>query len=348
LHYYIRSPDIQGRIEGMHAGSTNQVELSREEILRTLLPIPSTDEQRRIVAKLDSLFNHSKGARGELAPIPRLIDRYKRAVLAWATSGKLTADWRSCHTPMESGADFIRTNDRDRKAEHELQRRDAAGNGKRKSRRVTGASGPYVEVNGNHPKAWCLTRIRHIVECLDHLRVPINRSERANRNGPIPYYGANGPVGWIDDFLFDEDLVLVVEDETFIGRQKPFSYIIKGKTWVNNHAHVLRPLGGMTADFLNIVLSYYDFTPLTSGTTGRLKLTQEALLDAPILIPPPEEQTEIMRRVQAAFAYLERLQFEHTRAAALLNRLDQAALAKAFRGELVNSTPLEGQKAAKR
>jgi len=175
-----------------------------------------------------------------------------------------------------------------------------------------------------------------VVDCLDKLRRPVNKEERLGRTGQIPYYGANGQVGWIDDFLFDESLVLVVEDETFVGRQKPFSYVITGKSWVNNHAHVLRPLGGMTPGFLNILLSYYDFIPLTSGSTGRKKLTQEALLNAPISVPSLSEQTEIERRVDSALRSLASVNDELVRATALLDRLDQATLAKAFRGELVS------------
>lgn len=99
--------------------------------------------------------------------------------------------------------------------------------------------------------------------------------------------------------------VLVVEDETFIGREKPFSYVVRGKSWVNNHAHVLRPLAGMSADYLNTVLAFYDFIPLTSGTTGRRKLTKAGLLSAPVVVAPLDEQQEIARRVRVAFASLD-------------------------------------------
>jgi type I restriction enzyme, S subunit len=66
------------------------------------------------------------------------------------------------------------------------------------------------------------------MECLDSRRKPVNASDRAKRVGNIAYYSANGRVGWIDEALFNETLVLVVEDETFTGRLKPFSYLISG------------------------------------------------------------------------------------------------------------------------
>jgi type I restriction enzyme S subunit len=147
------------------------------------------------------------------------------------------------------------------------------------------------------PRGWCVTNIGCITECLDYIRRPIKKSDRESDRGLIPYYGANGQVGTINDYLFDEDLVLVVEDETFIGRIKPFSYVVRGKSWVNNHAHVLRPLGGISVDYLNLCLERYDFIPLTSGTTNRRKLTQVGLLEAKLMIAPLAEQTRIVARV---------------------------------------------------
>ena len=185
------------------------------------------------------------------------------------------------------------------------------------------------------PETWSYAYIRSIADCLDSTRVPVNSAERNKRAGDIPYYGANGQVGWIDRPLFNENLVLVVEDETFVGREKPFSYIIRGKTWVNNHAHVLRPVGGVGVELLNILLSFYDFVPLTSGTTGRRKLNQAALMAAPVAVPPLAEQEEIVWQVETLFRLAEAIEKRTAAAARRADRLPQAILAKAFRGELV-------------
>jgi len=104
---------------------------------------------------------------------------------------------------------------------------------------------------------------------------------------------------------------------------------------VNNHAHVLRPLAGMPASYLNVSLAYYDFTPLTSGSTGRRKLTQEALLSAPLSVPPLPEQQEIVRRVDQLFAFADRLEARVETARKRVDALTHSILAKAFRGELV-------------
>jgi type I restriction enzyme S subunit len=155
-------------------------------------------------------------------------------------------------------------------------------------------------------KGWANTKIGEIIECLDYQRVPVSKEVRAKRIGNIPYYGANSQVDWIDDYLFDEPLVLVVEDETFIGREKPFSYKITGKSWVNNHAHVLRAIA-VDTDYLNYSLWYYPFTPLTTGTTGRRKLTKSALMSAPYLLPPLQSSIALLPKLMNFLANLMRV-----------------------------------------
>jgi type I restriction enzyme S subunit len=137
-----------------------------------------------------------------------------------------------------------------------------------------------------------------ICEFLDHKRKPV--SEELRNPGPYPYYGANGQQGWIDDYIFDETLVLLAEDGGHFGsKTRPIAYKICGKTWVNNHAHVLRPFDGCDADYLTHVLSFYDVTKLISGTT-RPKLTKANAEVIQIPLPSLPEQQRIARRLDQA------------------------------------------------
>lgn len=78
------------------------------------------------------------------------------------------------------------------------------------------------------PKSYIVTNLENIVDILDSQRVPINAKEREGRKGPIPYYGATGQVGWIDDWLFDEELILLGEDGApFLDPHRPKAYIVK-------------------------------------------------------------------------------------------------------------------------
>jgi len=118
-------------------------------------------------------------------------------------------------------------------------------------------------------------------------------TESDRRPGPYPYYGANGQQGTIDDFIFDEPLILLAEDGGhFEDPTRGIAYRISGKSWVNNHAHVLRPTKEMDLRFLCRVLENYDVTPWVTGTT-RGKLTQAGAAQIVVPVPTLPEQQRI-------------------------------------------------------
>jgi type I restriction enzyme S subunit len=175
-----------------------------------------------------------------------------------------------------------------------------------------------------------------LVEVLDHKRVPVNRRERATREGTVPYYGATGQVGWIDDFLFDEELVLLGEDGVqFLDPLKPKAYVINGKSWVNNHAHVLRVRPQeVHPHFLCHALDQVDYRELVGGTT-RLKLTKSAMLRISIPVPPIEEQRRIALRISEWRAEIERGEDLLTDVDAQFADFDAALLEAACLGHLL-------------
>ena len=173
--------------------------------------------------------------------------------------------------------------------------------------------------------------IADIAISLDNMRKPVNKLERAKRPGNIPYLGANGQTGWIDVPLFDEELVLVVEDETFVGRTDPFCYYFADPCWVNNHTHVLRARPEVvSAKYLNMALSYYPFIPLTTGSTGRRKLTKAALMTAPISVPSLKKQAEVIDEVERCLSIAREVEAEVDTNLKRAQALRQATLAKAF------------------
>ncbi len=173
--------------------------------------------------------------------------------------------------------------------------------------------------------------ISDVAVSLDNMRRPVNKIERAKRPGNIPYLGANGQTGWIDEPLFDEELVLVVEDETFVGRTAPFSYYFAAKCWVNNHTHVLRAKPDVVLPkYLNLALSYYPFIPLTTGSTGRRKLTKAALMTAPIRVPPLLVQRQIIAEVDRRLSIAREVEAEVEANLKRAQVLRQAVLSKSF------------------
>ena len=185
------------------------------------------------------------------------------------------------------------------------------------------------------PENWCWTYLTGFAECLDSFRRPINATERIGRNGNIPYYGATGQVGWIDDFLTNEQLVLVGEDGApFLDRMKDKAYMIEGKAWVNNHAHILRSYYGSAGNFYLLnYLNCFDYTGYVNGTT-RLKLTQSSMNTIPVPVAPISEQHRIVARIESLFAKLDEAK---EKAQAVVDGFElrkSAILHKAFTGEL--------------
>lgn len=136
-----------------------------------------------------------------------------------------------------------------------------------------------------------LKPLGELVTFLDHKRKPVKSSER--ELGEYIYYGANGAQGFINDYIFDEPLILLAEDGGHFGNSnKKIAYIAEGKYWVNNHAHVLKPNKDIDLRYLCRVLEKYDVTPFITGTT-RGKLTKGDACKIPVPYYSLSEQKRI-------------------------------------------------------
>lgn len=203
----------------------------------------------------------------------------------------------------------------------------------------------HDEVSKTLPNGWVWTRLGEVVEILDNKRIPVNTDEREKRisgKSPselIPYYGATGQVGWIDDYIFDEELVLLGEDGApFFEPTKNKAYIIRGKSWVNNHAHVLRGINGVILNsFICHYLNIFDYHGYVTGTT-RLKLNQSSMQQIPIPLPPLNEQKRIVAKIEELFTRLEAGVEALKKVKAQIRRYRQAVLKYAFEGKLTNSS----------
>ncbi|MDJ1171926.1 restriction endonuclease subunit S [Roseofilum sp. BLCC_M154] len=152
--------------------------------------------------------------------------------------------------------------------------------------------------------SWQIKSLEDICENLDSQRVPITKSKR--KPGSIPYYGASGVVDYVDDYLFDEDLLLVSEDgANLLARTYPIAFSISGKTWVNNHAHVLKFADRSTQTFVEYYLNSISLEPYISGA-AQPKLNQRKLNSIPIPLPPLEEQRRIVAILDEAFEGIDR------------------------------------------
>ena len=179
---------------------------------------------------------------------------------------------------------------------------------------------------------WPEKTLNQISENLDRVRVPITKSERVA--GDIPYYGASGIVDHVADYLFDEDLLLVSEDgANLLARTYPIAFSISGKSWVNNHAHVLRFGDPAAQEFVRLYLNSISLEPYVSGM-AQPKLNQKQLNRIPIPYPDHATRLEIVRNAHAISEETQRLERNYESALNDLNDLRQSLLQKAFAGEL--------------
>jgi type I restriction enzyme S subunit len=186
---------------------------------------------------------------------------------------------------------------------------------------------------------WDVRPLGQSLENLDNRRIPIKAEDRKKRQGPYDYYGASGVIDKIDEYLFEGRYLLIGEDgANLVARSSPIAFIAEGKFWVNNHAHVLGETHDACLDWVRLYFAAIKLEPFVTGS-AQPKLTQANLNKIPVPLPTPEEQREIVRRIETAFANIDRLKAEAAKALKLLGHLDQRILAKAFAGDLVPQDP---------
>jgi type I restriction enzyme S subunit len=266
-------------------------------------PICSMADQRRIVASLDSLLGGSKSARDELAHIPKLTERYKRAVLGSAFQGDLTAAWRT----LKGTASFKQS-----RLEYMISESIRNGISIRGSDKPPGV------------RSLRLSALRSGVVALDDVRfLPLDDPQAQRfllRDGDVLVGRGNGTKAFVGLAAIVRGPLeaTVFPDTAFRIRLKPEKVSPEWLALLWNAPQVRKQIEGAA-----------------KTTAGIWKVSQTDLAKVELLLPELEEQREIVRRVHDAFSHVDNLVAETSRATILINRLDQAIFTKAFRGELV-------------
>ena len=135
------------------------------------------------------------------------------------------------------------------------------------------------------PNEWRRCHLIDVVDFLDSKRIPLKEGDRKARKGPYPYYGASGIIDYVDDYIFDEELILLAEDgANILNRATPIAFKAAGKYWVNNHAHVLRPKTNVDIDYLIYYLESLSYIQFNSGA-AQPKLNREVCSSIPVVLP---------------------------------------------------------------
>lgn len=151
--------------------------------------------------------------------------------------------------------------------------------------------------------SWEVIPLLNLCENLDSKRIPITSSDR--ETGDVPYYGASGIVDYVKDYIFDEPLLLISEDgANLLARSTPIAFSISGKTWVNNHAHVLKFNNIYTQRFVEFYINQVDISQYITGA-AQPKLSQANLNKICIPCPNIEVQEEIVRAIESVIHIVE-------------------------------------------
>ncbi|MEQ1619781.1 MAG: restriction endonuclease subunit S [Methylococcales bacterium] len=191
------------------------------------------------------------------------------------------------------------------------------------------------------PNHWVLTRIKFIARCLDGSRIPLNSQERSDMQGDVPYWGANNVVDYVNDFIFDEELILLGEDGApFFDKTKEVAFNVSGKIWPNNHVHVLRPDNKkIEFRFMKYALNCADFHLYISGST-RDKLNQSDMNEIYIRSCELFEQQQIANFLDHETAKIDTLIEKQQQLIKLLKEKRQAVISYAVTKGLDPNAPM--------
>ena len=144
---------------------------------------------------------------------------------------------------------------------------------------------------------WEMMKLVKICDNLDGKRIPITKSDR--KTGPFPYYGASGIVDYTENYIFDEDLLLISEDgANLLARVTPIAFSVSGKVWVNNHAHVLRFENIATQKYVELYVNSINIKNYVTGS-AQPKLNQKNLNSIMIPCPHIEIQKNIVKKIES-------------------------------------------------
>jgi type I restriction enzyme S subunit len=309
-----------------------------EDVRKFEFALPPLNEQIRIANKLDSLLAKVDTAQARLEKIPTLLKRFRQSVLAAATSGELTREWREENSP-----DCIQ----DYSLKTAVERKNKGIRETKHSKNAAVDKEPF-EI----PSSWQWIRLGHIA---------LKITDGAHNTPQVldsgyPYLMAKDLTRGVLDFSENRfisekdhrelyckclpelgDLLVVnigagTGNNVLINVDFEFSF--------KNIAIIKRPIF-VVAEYLKYFFDAEKKRIFDEQTRGGAQpfLSLTMLNDIPFALPSIEEQTEIVRRVESLFALADTVEKQYLAAKQRLDRLSQSLLAKAFRGELVPQDP---------
>ena len=198
----------------------------------------------------------------------------------------------------------------------------------------------YGNVPFEVPEGWCITDIGELLINRDGERKPVSLAIRSKQKNKVyDYYGAAGVIDKVDNYLFDECLLLIGEDgANLLSRNKNNAFLADGKYWVNNHAHVLDTIDKFILSYVAIVINSMKLDDYITGS-AQPKLSQDNLNKIPIFLPPLNEQKRIMTELERWFALIDQIDQGKVDLQETIKQTKSKILDLAIHGKLVPQDP---------
>lgn len=199
---------------------------------------------------------------------------------------------------------------------------------------------PIDEAPFELPEGWVWCRLGDLLINRDGERKPLSSSVRSKQiKKKYDYYGATGVIDKVDNYIFDEKLLLVGEDgANLLSKVKPNAFFAEGKYWVNNHAHILDATNKNLLDYVIIVINTISLDNYITGT-AQPKLSQENLNKIPIPLPPLAEQYRILQKVEQLLTIVDAIEQLQEQLKALVKQTKNQVLNYAIAGKLTHQDP---------
>ncbi len=192
------------------------------------------------------------------------------------------------------------------------------------------------------PDTWKYCYFDDVLINRDSERIPVSVADRKKLNKKYDYYGASGVIDKVDNFLFDENLLLIGEDgANLLSRSTPIAFIAKGKYWVNNHAHVLQATEHVLLEFIEIYINAISLVPYVTGS-AQPKLSQHMMSKIPVPVPPIEEQQRIVEIVRTVIDHIDFIDTLQSQYQDNLATLKSKIIDAAIQGKLTEQLPEDG------
>ncbi|MDP8052853.1 restriction endonuclease subunit S [Pasteurella atlantica] len=282
LYYALKSKDFSNFLLSTAQGSANQASITLKSILSYKLPMIEHSSKIKIgniLNTLDQKIQLNTETNQTLENIAQAIFK------SWFI------DFDPVHTKANALAngDDIQTANRKAmmtlsgKTDTELTEMAQQSPTEYAQLHQTAQAFPSEFGENGLPLGWEMTTFGKVSQCFDSKRVPLSKRQRAERQGNIPYYGATSVMDYVNDAIFDDTYLLIGEDGSVLKENgTPFIQYIWGKSWVNNHAHVLQGIDSVSTEQLMLFMQDTDITPYVTGAV-QLKLNQKNMNSIPFI-----------------------------------------------------------------